>query len=683
MANRIIRKIIAFIFIAMSLMSSAYAQEWTSYNFQNLYSISIPSTLELRRDNDVYTQALNKIQESMPNVRITSPQNEIVFQQTGLSTNRAIYRSLYCRVLIDYYQCKDELLPCKGDTLELDEDFFMDTILAVNEENKVLGGGQVLKVLSAGAVTLAESPASELIYIREGMNGNSPVVVATYNIFNYDEYVRLTLSFRQNETELWEEDFKRIRDSFKWTTLHDNKKPRFDFTNIKGLTAADRAQWEKDNIEQLNKMNYSSLDESSKERAFKNAAFKNKFGNRSDYAQLKTLSPEKRDSLYMASYSEDIKIIKDGKTSMEYYLDNEDFYFKSSLIIFCGIIFILLLRTMAKRTSKQELSFSKKQKVTGSILMAIGVFSILCSIIEFISVSYPQNELTEYGYGLSNKYNDSIIRPASAKLIWGYNTPFLSGVISLLYSGICLLGWGIYVRNYQKSIIPIWKKVCKFIGYVLLTTTFYNCSEFHYFDIWEFTPKLILLALSILFIKIGSEKHSKINKHDLVSYEKIEKRKKTYNPISLLNSIFQNNIIWINKKAHGLYQYVKITTFLQIVIGCIIACCGEFWVGAGVFAVFEALIKNDLILSYLRKKATKEYSEDFLVPQWFKNKFYKYLSNKSGLRVILLFLYMPLFYIVPLPCGIFAIVLYIIPVCVLIGIYLAFKWIIAGKNESL
>lgn len=670
----------------MSLMSSAYAQEWTSYSFQNLYSISIPSTLELRRDNDVYTQALNKIQESMPNVRITSPKNEIVFQQTGLSTNRAIYKNLYCRVLIDYYQCKDELLPCKGDTLELDEDFFMDTILAVNEENKALGGGQVLKVLSADAVTLAESPASELIYIREGMNGNSPVVVATYNIFNYDEYVRLTLSFRQNETELWEEDFKRIRDSFKWTTLHDNKKPRFEFefTNVKGLTAADRAQWEKDNIEELKKAGYYNLSDSDKNRAFRNASFKNRFGNRSDYQEIRDLSSGQRDSLLMASYSEDI--IKDGKAFMEYYLNNGDFYSKSSLIIICSIIFILLLKTMAKRTSKQELSFSKKQKVTGSILMAIGVFLILCSIIVFISGSYPQNELTEYGYGLGNKYNDSIIRPASAKLIWGYNTPFLSGVISLLYSGMCLLGWGIYVRNYQKSIIPVWKKVCKFIGYVLLTTTFYNCSEFHYFDIWEFTPKLILLALSILFIKIGSEKHSKINKHDLVSYEKIEKKKKTYSPISVLNPIFQNNITWINKRAYYHYRYIEANIIIGIITGCIIDYCywaNDDWFGFGVLVIFETLIKNSLILFYLRKKATKEYSEDFLVPQWFKNRFYKFLNNRSELRAILLFLYMPLFYVVPLPLGTYAIVFYIIPVCVLIGIYLAFKWIIAGKNESL
>lgn len=97
--------------------------------------------------------------------------------------------------------------------------------------------------------------------------------------------------------------------------------PDFNFNNVKGLTAADRTQWEKDNIEQLNKMNYSSLDDTSKELAFKNAAFKNKFGNRPDYAQLKTLSPEKRDSLYMASPSDNIEDLDAYQDTKQHFSD--------------------------------------------------------------------------------------------------------------------------------------------------------------------------------------------------------------------------------------------------------------------------------------------------------------------------------------------------------------------------
>ena len=86
---------------------------------------------------------------------------------------------------------------------------------------------------------------------------------------------------------------------------------------------------------------------------------------------------------------------------------------------------------------------------------------------------------------------------------------------------------------------------------------------------------------------------------------------------------------------------------------------------------------------YLKKKAGQEYSEDYLIPQWFKNKFYKYLNNMSEIRAIKLFLFIPLFYIVPLPFCIIVMIYYILPVCLLTGIYIGYKWIKAGKDIPL
>ena len=156
-------------------------------------------------------------------------------------------------------------------------------------------------------------------------------------------------------------------------------------------------------------------------------------------------------------------------------------------------------------------------------------------------------------------------------------------------------------------------------------------------------------------------------------------------------TLFRNNLkqksklIWINKRAYNLYRYIKFTIVFGLLAGLIAFCCvGDLGGVSGMLIILiETLVKNGLMLVYLRKKATQEYSEDYLVPLWFKDKFYKYLNNRSELRAILLFLYMPLFYIIPLPFGTCLIVVYIIPVCLLIGIYLGFRWIKAGKNESL
>lgn len=451
---------------------------------------------------------------------------------------------------------------------------------------------------------------------------------------------------------------------------------------VKGLTAQDRAQWEKDNIKELTRIGYFDYNDSRRHDIFKDGMFINKFKDNPEYNALEAMSREQRDSLFYNAPA-DVSIDEiQGNQNITHkfnltmmYLEYTDFYSKSFLILICGIVFIMVLKTLARRTSQQELSFSKKQKVTGSILMLIGAFSILLSIIMFISSSYPENELTKYGYELSNRYNDSIIRPSDANLIWGYNTPFLSGIFSTLYGGICLLGWGIYVRNYQKSIIPLWKKVCKVIGYVLLTASFWSCSEFHYFDIWEFIPKLIILSLSILLIKIGYEKRA-ANKQEAVSLsnDRPQKRHK-----DIWSNYRKGRILWINKRAYNLYKYIEVAIIVGIILGLIILCDSEL----GIFIILETLVKNGLILLYLRNKATQEYSEDYLVPQWFKGRFYKYLNNRAELRIILLFLYMPLFYVIPLPFGTYAIVFYIIPICLLIGAYISFKWIMSGRNESL
>lgn len=70
------------------------------------------------------------------------------------------------------------------------------------------------------------------------------------------------------------------------------------FTGIKGLTANDRAQWEKDNINELNARGYNSLADKDKQDIFKSWAFKAKFGNRSDYNVIKNYTTEQKDSLY-------------------------------------------------------------------------------------------------------------------------------------------------------------------------------------------------------------------------------------------------------------------------------------------------------------------------------------------------------------------------------------------------
>lgn len=192
------------------------AQEWSTYQYKDRYSISIPSTMELREESDVYTQAIKDIQGSIIGFQVTSTSNNrIVFQQAGLSTNKHEYKTKYCRILIDYYTCEDRHVPCSGDKLEVDEEYFTKGIITIYEDCEKTNTS-LLEVLSYDTLTIANSPSTKIIYKRQGNNGASPVIVAIYTIFNYNEYVRLIMSFREAEQDIWMKDLVKARNSFRW-----------------------------------------------------------------------------------------------------------------------------------------------------------------------------------------------------------------------------------------------------------------------------------------------------------------------------------------------------------------------------------------------------------------------------------------------------------------------------------
>ena len=196
------------------------AQEWNTYQYQDRYSISVPSTMELRRENDTYTQLLNDIQGNIIGFQVTSTSNNrITLQQAGLSTNKHEYKTKYCRILIDYYTCENEHVPCSGDKLELNEEYFTNGVTAIQKDCESTKT-PLMTIISNDTMTIANSPATKIIYRRQGYNGASPVIVAIYTIFNYDEYVRFTIAFRETEQDIWMKDLVKARNSFRWMKQH-------------------------------------------------------------------------------------------------------------------------------------------------------------------------------------------------------------------------------------------------------------------------------------------------------------------------------------------------------------------------------------------------------------------------------------------------------------------------------
>lgn len=102
---------------------------------------------------------------------------------------------------------------------------------------------------------------------------------------------------------------------------------------VKGLTAQDRAQWEKDNLKILKGENYFSRTDEDKDRYFRNVSFRHKFGNRQDYDKLTQLSPTQRDSLFAASDDNVDKEITFSTTKNAYKNDYNKYLNKEGNLI--------------------------------------------------------------------------------------------------------------------------------------------------------------------------------------------------------------------------------------------------------------------------------------------------------------------------------------------------------------
>lgn len=91
---------------------------------------------------------------------------------------------------------------------------------------------------------------------------------------------------------------------------------------LKGLTAQDRANWEKKYSAYLSGKSSDEI-----ERMYRNEMFKAKFKDREDYSALKQMSPEERDAFYNKSYTDSIEAVR--RSAKRYSANNDLFTVKS------------------------------------------------------------------------------------------------------------------------------------------------------------------------------------------------------------------------------------------------------------------------------------------------------------------------------------------------------------------
>ena len=180
-------------------------QSWTRYYINKSFSISVPNSVELRSEYDVYTRSLEDLGYSYD-------YDVIVFQQKGLSSKSTQALQHYCRIMIQH------------GVGNADDFLRSNQIEVIDDETKLALRGLVITELS-GFTLLGEpsyqwidingTKAIEIKYRRSGTNDNT-THCSMYLLFNYDEMVKMVVSYREQERKLWLPDLDNVIKTFKW-----------------------------------------------------------------------------------------------------------------------------------------------------------------------------------------------------------------------------------------------------------------------------------------------------------------------------------------------------------------------------------------------------------------------------------------------------------------------------------
>lgn len=192
--------------------------EWNIVNIENLGLIAIPRTLEVREEGGTLDVISKSFKETMYKISgLTDPNSDssIVIQQSGLDNLKSDSFSSYARIMINIFNLEADELPQRGDRLNLsleDLKFLKEDSMKTLEEaaeyfNCSLGETKIEEVY------VNRMNALKFTYYRT-CRENPEVYVQQYKFFNSDQIVEIILSYRVNESNLWEEDFSRIVDTF-------------------------------------------------------------------------------------------------------------------------------------------------------------------------------------------------------------------------------------------------------------------------------------------------------------------------------------------------------------------------------------------------------------------------------------------------------------------------------------
>lgn len=188
------------------LPSFTVPENWIRYAIDNnAFSISVPNTVELRHEYDSYTRQLQEL-------GIACNSDIVVFQQKGLSRKEKDAYNHYCRIMILHItgNAGDFLHSYETEYIDHETKSFLKDLVVAE-----LGPASLLDEPDYEWIRIGTINAIEIKYRRSGTKGNT-TACTMYLLFNYDEMVKMMVSYREQEKDIWLPDLDNVIKTFKW-----------------------------------------------------------------------------------------------------------------------------------------------------------------------------------------------------------------------------------------------------------------------------------------------------------------------------------------------------------------------------------------------------------------------------------------------------------------------------------
>lgn len=180
---------------------------WSEYKIAEAMTISVPNTMELRKDYDEYTQWMSN------NIGVLNS-SDAVFQQKNLSEMSDEAYQTYARVLIQHYSFSPADAEHHYESPGLTSEDYRNLREMVDEEIKPY---TYVDTPTWRWIDINGTKAIEGSYRHNGENG--PVKCTIYLLSNYSEMAKIIITFREKDSSQWDSDLNHVIQTFKWNTL--------------------------------------------------------------------------------------------------------------------------------------------------------------------------------------------------------------------------------------------------------------------------------------------------------------------------------------------------------------------------------------------------------------------------------------------------------------------------------